>query len=361
MNMNMEITAWIYNIFNPCSHYEKLIVSTCYGETDEKELIELQHHIQHCHKCKEKYDNLIEFTHQLNQIQNTLNTSEVLEDINLLPSIINTISARENTSPLFHPGLKLAYTLGIICLVFLSTFTSIYVLKDKENVKENSASFASLSKSTKGAPSSYEGPLERQKDKLREIIKTNSGQSIAGQALLLLADLEYTSSEHYEEAYRLYSQLRDKYPHIFTSTPEAVYRYNLLEETKKENFKPLYALNSALSSSDNPIKHLEKIIASYPGTMVANLAVNSMIDCFMDSNTAHNSERTIKALENIRGYLTEPTAIAQVNYVLGNLYWNQMRDFEKARTFFQSVIHSDAKQLHPLANEALTQLVSMPE
>ncbi len=209
--------------------------------------------------------------------------------------------------------------------------------------------------------SSYEGPLERQKDKLREIIKANRGQSIAGQALLLLADLEYTSSEHYDEAYRLYSQLRDNYPQIFSSTPEAVYRYNLLEETKKDNFKPLYALNSALASNDNPIKQLEKIIAHYPGTMVANLAVNSMVDCLSDSSTIQNSEKAIKVLENLRGYLTEPTAIAQVNYVLGNLYWNQMRDPEKARTFFQSVIHSDSKQLHPLANEALTQLVSMPE
>ncbi|MGC9053525.1 MAG: hypothetical protein ACP5KS_06530, partial [Candidatus Hydrogenedens sp.] len=114
------------------------------------------------------------------------------------------------------------------------------------------------------------------------------------------------------------------------------------------------------ASSDNPIKQLEKIVANYPGTMVANLAVSSMVDCLSDSNGMQNSEKTVKALENLKEYLTEPTAIAHVNYVLGNLYWNQMRDLEKARTSFQSVIHSESKQLYPLANEALTQLVSSP-
>lgn len=359
--MKIEIASWLYCMFNPCSYYEKLIASVCCDEISDKELYELQKHIESCKKCKEKYDDLLIFSQQINQVRNVLSINEVSENINLVPYILDKVSGkRGNTIPLFQPKLKLAYSLGVIFLVFISIFASIFILQEQGNVGNSPASFTSLLSPTHESVASYDGPLEKQKDKLREIIKNNHGQSIAGQALLLLADLEYSSSEHYDEAYRLYSQLRDSYPRIFSSTPEAVYRYNLLEETKRENFKPLYALNSALTSSENPIKQLEKIIANYPGTMIANLAVSSMVDCLSDSSSVHNSERTIKALENLKGYLTEPTAIAQVNYVLGNLYWNQMRDFEKARTSFQSVIHSESKQLYPLANEALTQLVSSP-
>ncbi len=360
MNMKMEITSWIYCVFNSCSYYEKLMVSVCYCEMDEKNITALKKHIEQCPKCREQYNDLMDFTYQLNQVQDILNNHEIIsEDINILPIVKNKIIEKKTHSPLFRPQLK--YVSSFVGILLFTIFMGIFIFQQSKNSSDISSTFASFLSGTESAVSSYDGPLERQKDKLREIIKTNKGQSIAGQALLLLADLEYTSSEHFDEAYRLYSQLRENYPRIFVSTPEAVYRYNLLEEVKKDNFKPLYALNSALASSDNPIKQLEKIIANYPGTMVANLAVNSMIDCLVDSSNSQNSEKKIKALENLRGYLTEPTAVAQVNYVLGTLYWNQMRDSEKARTFFQSVIHSDSKQLHPLANEALTQLVSMPE
>ncbi len=355
--MKTEISSWIYCILNPCSFYEKMIVSACYDEITEEERAELQKHIQTCQKCEEKYKELTEFTGKLIQIKNTLDFIQVKEEIDVLPFVINKITERkERPSPLFKPGLNLAYTLGIVAIVIVSAVGSIFLVRDNED-KVHKGSII-----TQNSPVDvYEGPLEGQKDKLREIIKNHRGESIAGQALLLLADLEYTSSERYDEAHRLYSELRQNYPRIFSSSSEAVYRYNLLEETKRENFKPLYALNSALRNNDNPVKQLEKIIANYPGTMVANLAVNSLIECVSDSSTANNTEVTIKTLENVKEYLTEPVAIAQVNYILGNLYWNQMRDIEKARNAFLYVIHSDSKQLHPLANEALTQLVSYSE
>ncbi len=358
--MKVELTSWLYCIFYPCSYYEKLIVSACYDEISDKEMSELKGHIKHCDKCKEKYDNLFDFIYKLNHIQSVLNNTNVNEDINVLPYILNRISEkRDLTSPQFNPKLKLVYSFGIVFLVIVSSILSVYIF-NRDRIEKNNTS-SSLLSSNVDTSLSYEGPLEKQKDKLRQIIKENRGKSIAGQALFLLADLEYTTSENYEEAYRLYSQLRENYPRLFSSTSEAVYRYNLLEETKRDNFKPLYALNSAITSHDNPIKQLERIITNYPGTMIANLAVSSMIECFGDTNSSQNSDKNIRALENIKGYLTEPTAIAQVNYVLGNLYWNQMRDFEKARTLFQSVVHSDSKQLHSLANEALTQLVSFSE
>lgn len=358
--MKIEITSWLYCMFNPCSLYEKLIASVCCDEISDKELSELQKHIEKCKKCKEKYNDLLLFSQKINQVKDILYSTESLGNINIIPDILDKVSGKKiNATPLFQPKLRLAYSLGVIILVLFSSFVSIFILQKQNNTGNNSASFTSLPFPNQGIITPYDGPLENQKNKLRELIKNNDGQFLAGKALLLLAELEYTSSEHYDEAYRLYSQLRNNYPNIFSSSPEAVYRYNLLDEIKKENFKPLYALNSALASNDNPIKQLEKIISNYPGTMVANLAVSSMIDCISNSSNGHNTEQTIKALEDLKGHLTEPIAIAQVNYVLGNLYWNQMRDFEKARTSFQSVIHSESKQLSPLANEALTQLVSL--
>lgn len=359
--MKIEITSWLYCMFNPCSYYEKLIVSVCCDEISDEEFSELQKHIERCKKCKEKYNDLLLFSQKINRVKETLYNTEISENINIIPDILDKVNEKKgNHLPLFQPKLKLSYSLGIIFLVFISTFASVSILQKKNTTTSNKSTlYTSLPFLDQRIDTPHDGPLENQKNKLREFIKNNKGQSIAGQALLLLAELEYTSSENYSEAYRLYSQLRNNYPHIFSSSTEAVYRYNLLDEIKKENFKPLYALNSALASNDNPIKQLEKIISNYPGTMVANLAVSSMIDCISNSSNGHNTEQTIKALEDLKGHLTEPIAIAQVNYVLGNLYWNQMRDFEKARTSFQSVIHSESKQLSPLANEALTQLVSL--
>ena len=353
--MKVELTSWLYCMFDSCSHYKKLIVSACCDEISEDESYEIEEHIKKCPKCKEQYNELVIFTKQLNQVRNVIDVEDTEENINLLPQVIKEISNKShNSSPLFRPQLKMAYGFTIVIVVFILGISSIFMLRGKDESNKNTLAFSTAEKS---ADSSYEGPLEKQKEKLKEIVRTNRGKSIAGQALLMLADLEYTSSERYEEAYQLYSQLRENYPQIFSSSTEAVYRYNLLEETKNENFKPLYALNSALTNSDNPIQQLEKIVANYPGTMVANLAVSSMVDCLSDYG-AQTPEKKIKALETLKGYLTEPTAVAQVNYILGDLYWNQMKDIDKAKTFFQSVAHSESKQLHPLANEALTQLVS---
>ncbi|HOV32662.1 MAG TPA: tetratricopeptide repeat protein [Candidatus Hydrogenedens sp.] len=356
--MKTEITSWLYCIFDPCSRYKKLIASACCEELSEDESHEIEEHINKCSKCKQLYYDLVTFTKQLNRVLNIIDTEDEEEKINLLPQVMDEISNKNHSpSPLFRPQLIMAYGFTIVFIVFIFGISSIFILKGKY---ENNNRTLAVSTGTNNANSFYEGPLEKQKEKLKEIIKTNTGKSIAGQALLMLADLEYTSSERYEEAYQLYSQLRENYPQIFSSSQEAVYRYNLLEETKNEKFKPLYALNSALTNSNNPIQQLEKIVANYPGTMVANLAVSSMVDCLSDYGS-QTPEKRIKTLENLKGYLTEPTAVAQVNYILGDLYWNQMKDIDKAKTFFQSVAHSESKQLHPLANEALTRLVSSPE
>ncbi|HOQ33037.1 MAG TPA: tetratricopeptide repeat protein [Candidatus Hydrogenedens sp.] len=359
--MKIEIASWLYCMFNPCSYYEKLIVSVCCDEISDEELSELQKHIESCKKCKEKYDDILLFSQKINQVKDVLYSTEILEDINVIPYIRDKVSKEKGKkTPLIQPKLQIAYSLGAISLVLIYAFVNIFILQKQDKVGNNSASFTSLSSPEQGIVTTYDGPLENQKDKLREFIKNNNGQSIAGQALLLLADLEYTSSEHYDEAYRLYSQLRSNYPNIFSSSPEAVYRYNLLDEIKKDKFKPLYELNSSLANNDNSIKQLEKIVANYPGTMVANLAVSYMIDCISNSSNLNNPEQTIKALEDLKGHLTEPIAIAQVNYVLGNIYWNQKKDYEKAKTSFQYVVNSESKQLSPLANEALMRLVHLP-
>lgn len=352
--MKTEITSWLYCMFDPCSHYKKLIVSACCDELNEEESHEIEEHVNKCSKCKQLYYELVGFSQQLHRVRNVLKDEDSEGIINLLPQVMDEISSKNHDpSPLFRPQLIMVYGFTLVIVVFILGISSAFILRGH---RESDNTLAS-STARNSVDLSYNGPLEKQKEKLKEIVKTNTGKSIAGQALLMLADLEYASAERYEEAYQLYSQLRENYPQIFSSSPEAVYRYNLLEETKNENFKPLYALNSALTNSDNPIQQLEKIVANYPGTMVANLAVSSMVDCLSDYG-AQTPEKKIKALETLKGYLTEPTAVAQVNYILGDLYWNQMKDIDKAKTFFQSVAHSESKQLHPLANEALTQLVS---
>jgi len=242
--MKIEITSWLYCMFNPCSYYEKLIVSVCCDEISDEEFSELQKHIERCKKCKEKYNDLLLFSQKINRVKETLYNTEISENINIIPDILDKVNEKKgNHLPLFQPKLKLSYSLGIIFLVFISTFASVSILQKKNTTTSNKSTlYTSLPFLDQRIDTPHDGPLENQKNKLREFIKNNKGQSIAGQALLLLAELEYTSSENYSEAYRLYSQLRNNYPHIFSSSTEAVYRYNLLDEIKKENFKLVISL-----------------------------------------------------------------------------------------------------------------------
>ncbi|MCA1902953.1 MAG: hypothetical protein LDL53_12190 [Candidatus Hydrogenedens sp.] len=356
--MIKDLSSWFYCLFHSCSYYEKLIITACYEEIDDVEKKKLQTHIGKCQRCKEQYHQMIGFAKQIMQIQEVLYGEIDVNNINLLPQVMSKVTdSKSNVLITFRPARSLALGMAVI-IVMVTVVLGSYFLYEISNIRNNNVALHIGNENAKNM--SYEGPLENQKEKLKEIIKSHPGETIAGQALLMLADLEYTSSERYDEAHRLYSQLRQNYPRIFSSSQEAIYRYNLLEETKNENFKPLYALNSALSNKENPIRELEMIVSKYPGTMVANLAIASMIDCVIEP-TNQTPEKQIRALENLRGYLTEPSAVAQLNYAIGNIYWNQMRDVEKAKTYFQSVAHSESRPLHNLAYDALTQLVSYSE
>ncbi len=357
-----NFTAWIYSLFNPCSKYESLIITEAYEGLSEAEKEELQSHISACDKCRRNYNEILGFVLKIERIKNNVLDSLKLEEVDLLPQLMYKI---EEKRPNFEKGVlvnwRVPLSVGVSVAVLLFVFWG-YVNYTGNNSIENgnvNVSVASIGE-LKNIAKSGDVPLERQKEKLRNIVEKYSGQNIAGEALLMLADIEYYTEEKYEEAHKLYRQLREFYPNIFSSSPQAIYRYNLLEEVCDEGYKPLYILNSSLANLKDPIQQLEGIVKQYPGSLVAQLAVQKMVECYGDEKSL-SSDAQIALLESLKGIIMDPTVVAHVDYMLGDLYWKQKSDLKRAEKLFESVYYSGPPSLKPKAYDALVQLVSTTE
>lgn len=354
-----NLTAWIYSIFNPCSKYESLIATYAYEELSQEDKKILNSHIAVCDKCRKDYEEIIGFVGKINRVKDIVLSNELNEgEIDLLPALTLKISARKevpNDNSYVRRRIPVAVGLSIasIVLVFWG-YVEYGSVNKNETLTFNMATLQS-SDNTKGEV--LDVPLQRQKEKLRKIIENNRGKDFAGEALLMLADIEFSTEERYEEAHRLYRELRVNYPHIFSSSSQAVYRYNLLEEVSGDGYKPLYIINSSLNSVKDPIQQLEGIIRRHPGTLVAQLAVQKMLECYGDGKSL-TPDKQIALLENIRHSISDPTVVAQVDYILGNLYWKQKVDLRRAEKLFESVYYSGPPSLKPMAHDALVQLVS---
>ncbi|MCX8064299.1 MAG: hypothetical protein N3G21_03920 [Candidatus Hydrogenedentes bacterium] len=357
----INLTAWIYSVLNPCSKYESLIVTDAYEDLTEKEKEELVAHISVCTKCRKNYEEVSSFVNKISKVREIVWDDSLLEDIDLLPEVLTSISGQEvDEKEKSSVGWRIPITVGLslACLVLVFWGYMEYGSESRNGVSvSNLGSFQNIDSKMMAQT---DLPLQKQKEKLRRIIENYKGEDFAGEALLMLADIEFSSEEKYEEAHRSYKSLRVNYPHIFSSSPQAIYRFNLLEEVSGENYKPLYVLNSSSGNIRDSVQQLEGIVKRYPGTLVAQLAVQKMLECYADGKSL-TPDKQIALLESIRYSISDPTVLAQVDYILGDLYWKQKSDLRSAEKFFESVYYSGPPSLKPMAHDALVQLVSYSE
>ncbi len=358
-----DLKVWMYSLFNPCCRYESLIVTEVYEGLRENEKAELMSHLKVCERCSRNYEEIIGFVAKIERVKEVMLNTKRDEKVDLWPEVAVRIRDRKTDSDnkvIVRWWIPISVGLSVAILLFV--VGGYTIIKDMEfKVDRDVGREVNLAHNNMfGKSVSNDIPLERQKEKLMSIIQKNKGQDFAGEALLMLADIEYSTEEKYDEAHKLYSELRNSYPHIFSSSPQAIYRYNLLEEVSNEGYKPLYILNSSLTNVNDPIPQLEGIVKRYPGKLVAQLAVQKMLECYGDGNSL-NPDKQIALLEKLRNSLSDPVVVAQVDYMLGDLYWKQKSNLKRAEELFKSVYSSGPSSLRPFAHDALVQLVSFSE
>ncbi len=188
---------------------------------------------------------------------------------------------------------------------------------------------------------------------LEETIADASDASLAGEALLLLADIEYTYLQRYDQALEAFETLRGSHPDIFDSRDESMTRYELLLEAKHEEFAPLHHLDAARDHGS--FQELERLVVQYPGTLLAQVAIEEM-GRLVKGPEQGGMLNLAEALEEVRAQCSEPVAAAQVNLLLGDHYRGALNDRARAHAAYSRAAASDHIALSHRAHQALSRL-----
>ena len=179
----------------------------------------------------------------------------------------------------------------------------------------------------------------------------------AGQRQLALARIEFENLGRYAQAYDAYEKLRSEYGAAFASTPENAYRFDVLEQTRAEQFEPLYTIAQAREKGAESFPELERLVARYSGrgNPVAELALVAMSD-MTGALESDSGVFRVAAYEQVRNRVTDPVALAQLNDTLGQMYLDHTGDIEQARQRFKEVVECGTT---PLAADAELSLASL--
>lgn len=192
---------------------------------------------------------------------------------------------------------------------------------------------------------------------LREAIAEQPDDALAGQAQLMLADLEFNHGERYAEAYDAYTRLKNNYGEIWTAQPQSAERFALLADVRKEDFQPMYELERA--RRDGAFGDLENLVARYPNRELAFAAMDAMREAAGGLESSGSAFR-VAALETVRAQCTNPIALAQIDVKLGDLYWKELNNPDRALDLFCGVDKDAPVQLAQVAADAVSMLGACP-
>ncbi len=190
---------------------------------------------------------------------------------------------------------------------------------------------------------------------LRDAVEQHRDASRMGEALQLLADIEYRQLQQYDRAFVAYDRLYASYPDTFSSRPENEVHYGLLAETKDENYEPLRRLYEASDNTVNGFNTLETLITRYPNTSLASAAVNEMRTLVKGASGSRDLS-IVEKLELVRDRCSDTVAVAQVDLMLGRHYWDDLNDRVCAMEAYTRAAGSDHVVLSHQAHEALSRM-----
>ncbi len=177
----------------------------------------------------------------------------------------------------------------------------------------------------------------------------------AGEAQYRLASLAFEQGR-YPEAFEAYTKLKSEYHGVLDADPareaEVAEARDLLEEANRVSYASLHALDVARRGRD--LAQFEEILVDYAATKVAELAVYDMAKRASDGLDPADSSACVEAMKTARDRCSSPVAVAGINFELGNVYRDRVRDFELAGEHYRKA--AEVPVLAQRANDALASL-----
>ncbi|MCC6698039.1 MAG: hypothetical protein IT365_20625 [Candidatus Hydrogenedentes bacterium] len=182
----------------------------------------------------------------------------------------------------------------------------------------------------------------------------------ADEVLWKVASLAFDLGK-YSEALQAHNQLRQApYYAYLESSPErlqvANFRRDLLVEAEAANFRPLYDLVSAKNDREHTLARLEEVIVGNPEKLVADLAAEEMGRALIAESQQETGGAVayLDAMKTARERCTNPYALALLDYKIGEIYRNEMRDANAAEVHFRKALENP--QMARRAQDALGSL-----
>ncbi len=342
-----------------CRKIRGWLAASLYEALDAGDQARLDRHLSACAACREH-------ARQLRALRENIPVFPVDFSGDLLP----VLRQRITEEPLRAPWWR--WALPVAACTLLAVFAGVWFGSFPENPPAPAVAQTPMVVTNPSTPSSPADTLLAKADTLREerdfmgalgvlaiVVKTDPRAPQAAEAQLRMADIEFSELQRYPQAYEAYESVRNHYPDVWNLSPPAIKdRFDLLSEACGKEFEPLYALDAARREASTSFQDLEQLVVRYPGSLVASLAVGAMCEHV----AAEPGETPVKTavLQKVRERCRAPIAIAQVDVALGDAYWRDLHEPQKAREYYTHAAGSPHAELARMARAALTEIDNMP-
>lgn len=198
------------------------------------------------------------------------------------------------------------------------------------------------------------GETEQAAEMLERAIYEHPADTFHAEALLTLADIEYSYLQRYDRAYEAFKRLEQDHRDQFNRNWDHDKRVRLLSAALPDGFAPLRELEAA-GRSDDPLRGYEKILVEYPDTLWADEAMAHMARMVARDTNADPAD-TVEVLQRVRNACSQPVARDCIDLEIGNYYCDSLDDLERARSHYALAASSRHVALAAKAREALARL-----
>lgn len=198
-----------------------------------------------------------------------------------------------------------------------------------------------------------QGRYQEAAARLAQEVKLHPDDPAHADALLQLADIQYTHLQQYDKAYESYKELERSHRPVFNSHWDSNRQLRLLSAALPLNFQPLASLEAA-ARAESPLHAYEHILTEYPEEIWGEEALRAMT--LLVSDGSGEAPDQASALQRLSGMCTEPVALDRICLEIGHCYSDRLANREQARDYFRRAAESRHLALANCAREALAHL-----
>lgn len=197
---------------------------------------------------------------------------------------------------------------------------------------------------------------------LKAAVDSHPESPLRAEAVLRMAGLAYGDLQRYDLALADYRAFRDGYSAEYVMHPERETvreRLEVLEETRSEEYAPLYRMAAAARRGESALGDLESIMAAHPAMYVADLAAETMAS-ILAPGAAPDSPEFVQAMAAAKARCSNPAALAQLDLSVGRYYLNTLAQEAEALPHLEAAADSGEIAVAQAAQSTLARLGAQP-